>query len=267
MVAIDESRVLEGLLWVGTDDGLVQVTEDGGKNWRRIETFPGIPKWTYVSDVHASPRDANTVFVTFNNWQRGDYAPYIVKSTDRGRTWVNITANLPAKHDVWAIAQDYLDGDLLFVGHGVRAVHQRGRRQAIRADQGRHAGHQVRDLTLHKRESDVVMATFGRGFFVLDDSARCARSRRKHCANRRDCSRCACVLFVPAASRRPGSGSRPSGNLQHPNPPVGAWITYNVKDSCPLTRNWSSRSPTTAASRCVVASSIGARDCVAWCGT
>ncbi|HEX6975044.1 MAG TPA: hypothetical protein VF147_11615, partial [Vicinamibacterales bacterium] len=73
VVSIDESPLLEGLIWAGTDDGLLQVTEDGGKNWRKIEDFPNVPKWTYVSDVFASPRDANTVFVTLNNWQRGDY--------------------------------------------------------------------------------------------------------------------------------------------------------------------------------------------------
>ena len=108
--------MLEGLIYVGTDDGLVQVTEDGGKNWRKVEDFPGVPKWTYVTDVFASPRDANTVFATLNNWQRGDYKPYIVKSADRGRTWTNITGNLPARHDVWSIIQDHLNGDLLFAG-------------------------------------------------------------------------------------------------------------------------------------------------------
>jgi hypothetical protein len=103
IVSLDESPLLEGLIYAGTDDGLVQVTEDGGKNWRKIEQFPGVPQWTYVSDVFASPRDADTVFVTLNNWQRGDYKPYVVKSTDRGKSWTNITSNLPDRHDCWAI--------------------------------------------------------------------------------------------------------------------------------------------------------------------
>ena len=85
IVALDESPLLEGLIYAGTDDGLLQVTEDGGKNWRKIEQFPGVPQWTYVSDVFASPRDANAVFVALNNWQRGDYKPYLLKSIDRGR--------------------------------------------------------------------------------------------------------------------------------------------------------------------------------------
>ena len=116
VVTLDESPLLEGLIYVGTDDGLIQVTEDGGKNWRKIEQFPGVPQWTYVTDVFASPRDADTVFATLNNWQRGDYKPYVVKSTDRGKTWTNITGNLPDKHDMWSIIQDHVNGNLLFAG-------------------------------------------------------------------------------------------------------------------------------------------------------
>src|SRR5690606_34031408 len=103
IVTIDESPLREGLIYVGTDDGLLQITEDAGATWRRVDEFPGVPRWTYVTDVFASPVDANTVFVTLNNWQRGDYNPYIVKSTDRGRTWANISGDLPPRHDVWSI--------------------------------------------------------------------------------------------------------------------------------------------------------------------
>ena len=95
ITAIDESPLLEGLLYVGTDDGLVQISEDGGRTWRKAEKFPGVAEYAYVTDVFASPRDANTVFATLNNYQRGDYKPYVVKSTDRGRTWTSI-ARQPA---------------------------------------------------------------------------------------------------------------------------------------------------------------------------
>ena len=169
IVSLDESPLFEGLIYAGTDDGLVQVTEDGGKNWRRVEDFPGVPKWTYVSDVFASPRDANTVFVTLNNWQRGDYEPYIAKSTDRGRTWTDITGNLPDRHDVWSIIQDHVNGDLLFAGteFGLFASFDGGR-QWVQLKGGLPTI-QVRDMTVHRRENDLVLATFGRGFFVLDD--------------------------------------------------------------------------------------------------
>ena len=169
VVSIDESPLLEGLLYVGTDDGLIQVTEDGGKNWRKIEQFPGVPQWTYVTDVFASPRDVDTVFATLNNWQRGDYKPYVVKSTDRGRTWTNISSDLPAKHDVWSIIQDHVNGNLLFAGteFGVFASVDGGQHW-IQLKGGMPPA-QVRDMTVQKRENDLVLATFGRGFYVLDD--------------------------------------------------------------------------------------------------
>jgi len=236
IVAIDESPLLEGLLWVGTDDGLVQVSEDAGKTWRRIETFPGVPKYTYVSDVHASPRDANTVFVTLNNWQRGDYAPYIVRSTDRGRTWVNITGNLPARHDVWTIAQDHVNGDLLFVGTEFGLFTSVDGGQQYTQLKGGMPVTQVRDLTLQKRESDVVLGTFGRGFYVLDDySALREISAQTLAEPARLFPLRHAYSFVPGGLAPAGAaGSLAiSGNFSTPNPPVGAWITYHVKDSLP----------------------------------
>lgn len=236
IVAIDESPVMEGLLWVGTDDGLVQVTEDGGKTWRRIETFPGVPKFTYVSDVFASPRDANTVFVTLNNWQRGDYAPYIVRSTDRGRSWENISSNLPAKHNVWTVAQDHINGSLLFVGTEFGLFTSVDGGASYVQIKGGMPVTQVRDLTLHKRESDVVMATFGRGFYVLDDYS---ALRELTPASMTEPARLYplrhAYAFTPGGLAPAGAAGvlSISGNFSTPNPLVGAWITYHVKDSIP----------------------------------
>ena len=97
ITALDESPLLEGLLYVGTDDGLIQVTEDGGKTWRKVDAVPGRRRSSPTSPTcSASPRDANTVFATFNDWNRGNFKPYVVKSADRGRTWTSITGDLPA---------------------------------------------------------------------------------------------------------------------------------------------------------------------------
>jgi len=109
------------------------------------------------------------IFATLNNWQRGDYKPYIVKSTDRGRTWTNITGDLPDRHDVWSIIQDHVNGSLLFAGTEFGLF--------FSVDGGRHWVQlkggmpiiQVRDMTVQRRENDLVLATFGRGFYVLDD--------------------------------------------------------------------------------------------------
>ena len=231
VVTLDESPLLEGLIYTGSDDGLVQVTEDGGKNWRKVEDFPGVPKWTYVTDVFASPRDANTVFVALNNWQRGDYQPYLMKSTDRGKTWTSIAGDLPERHDVWAIAQDHITADLLFAGTEFGLF--------VTVDGGRHWTQlkggmpvtQVRDLAMQKRENDVVLGTFGRGFFVLDDySALREMSAQTMSEPARLFPLRDAYLFnllgqAPAGAA--GLGSM-SGNFTTPNPPFGAVFTYNV---------------------------------------
>jgi hypothetical protein len=236
IVTIDESPVLEGLIYAGTDDGLLQVTEDGGKSWRKVEDFPGIPRWTYVSDVMASPRDANTVYVAFNNWQRGDYKPYLLKSTDRGRTFTSIAGNLPAKHDVWAIAPDFVDPDLIFAGTEFGlfvTVDGGGNWTQLK---GGLPVTQVREVTIQKRETDVVLATFGRGFYVLDDYSALREITPKTMADEAHLFPLRhAYSFTPGGIANPGSAgiSYMSGNFSTPNPPVGAWMTYNVGKTMP----------------------------------
>jgi len=236
IVSLDESPLLEGLIYAGTDDGLVQVTEDGGKNWRKVEQFPGVPQWTYVSDLFASPRDSNVVFATLNNWQRGDYKPYVVRSGDRGKTWTNITGDLPARHDVWSIIQDHVNGDLLFAGTEFGLF--------ISVDGGSHWAQmkggmpviQVRDMTVHMRENDLVLATFGRGFYVLDDYSALRGLGAKTLAEDaallplRDAYSYTPTGMAPAGTA--GIGSM-SGNWTTPNPPFGAVFTYNVSKALP----------------------------------
>jgi photosystem II stability/assembly factor-like uncharacterized protein len=236
VVTIDESPLVEGLIYVGTDDGLIQVTEDGGKNWRKIEDFPGVPKYTYVTDVFASPREADTIFATLNNWQRGDYKPYIVKSTDRGKTWTNITGNLPPKHDVWSIIQDHVNGNLLFAGteFGVFASFDGGKAWTML--RGGMPLVQVRDMTVQKRENDLVLGTFGRGFYVLDDYS-ALREINSETMNEdarlfplRDAYLHNIVGQAPAGS----AGQLPlSGLWSAANPPFGAVFTYSVKQALP----------------------------------
>ena len=231
IVSLDESPLFEGLIYVGTDDGLVQVTEDGGKNWRRVEDFPGVPKWTYVTDVFASPRDANTVFATLNNWQRGDYTPYIVKSADRGRTWTNITGNLPERHDVWSIIQDHVNGDLLFAGTefglftsfdgGKSWVQLKGGMPPI----------QVRDMTVHRRENDLILATFGRGFYILDDYSALREITAQTLTEEARLFPLRDAPFFNQTGMAPAgtAGIGPlSGNWTAPNPAFGAVFTYSV---------------------------------------
>jgi photosystem II stability/assembly factor-like uncharacterized protein len=167
--ALSESPLREGLLFVGTDDGLVQISDDGGSNWVKIAKFPGVPELTTVSDLFASQHDVNTLYAAFNNYQRGDFKPYLLKSTDRGRTWASIASNLPEWHFVWCIFEDPVNRNLLFAGTefglfvsvdgGAHWMELRGGMPTVA----------VRDLEIQRRESDLVCATFGRGMFILDD--------------------------------------------------------------------------------------------------
>lgn len=224
ITAVDESPLLEGLLYAGTDDGLFQVTEDGGRTWRRVDTFPGVAEYSYVTDVFASPRDSNTVFVTLNNYQRGDYKPYIVRSTDRGRTWTPICGDLPARSGAWSIVQDHVNGQLLFAGlefgvwftvdGGTHWTELRGGMPTI----------QARDLLIEPRENDLVVGTFGRGAFILDDYSALRELTPE------TLSRDARLLPLRDAYQFDELGQQTAawGNVTTPNPPAGAIFTYTV---------------------------------------
>jgi len=231
IVTLDESPLLEGLIYVGTDDGLLQITEDGGENWRRVDEFPGVPRWTYVTDVFPSPRDANTVFVALNNWQRGDFNPYLVKSHDRGRTWTSIVGNLPEKHDVWSVIQDHENGDLLFAGteFGVFASFDGG--GAWTQLVGGMPPIQVRDMVVQKREDDLILATFGRGFYVLDDySPLREMGPEALSADAFLFPLRSPYLFTSTGLNPAGSASIAdlAGNFTTPNPPTGAVFTVHI---------------------------------------
>ncbi len=169
ITSISESPLVEGLLYVGTDDGLIQTSEDGGKTWRKTDRIFGVPEFFFVNDVKADLHDADTVYACLDDHKTGDYRPFVVKSTDRGRTWKLIVGNLPAKHICWRVVQDHVDPDLLFLAteFGIYATRNGG-------------GHwfelggglptiSFRDLEIQARENDLVAASFGRSFYVLDD--------------------------------------------------------------------------------------------------
>jgi photosystem II stability/assembly factor-like uncharacterized protein len=225
--ALAESPKQEGLIYAGTDDGLVQVTEDGGKNWRRIEKPAGVPEDAYVQRIVASQHDAGAVYVAYENHQNGDFKPYLIKSSDKGRNWVNISGNLPETGGVYAIAEDHVNPRLLFAGteFGLYFT-QIGGEKWIKLNVGLPTI-MVRDLAIAKQTDDLVIGTFGRGIYVLDDYSplRVAtpETMRKESA-----------LFPvkTALSYLPQSrgGALGTNYFTAPNPPVGAAITYNLKD-------------------------------------
>jgi len=225
---IAESPLREGLLFLGTDDGLVQITENGGLDWRKIDRLPGVPEFSYVTAVFPSPSDVNTVFVTVNDFLRGNFKPYVLKSVDLGRTWKSIAGDLPERDPVWTIVQDHMNPNLLFVGSefgmsfsvdgGAHWVKIKGGMPII----------PIRDLTIQRRESDLVGASFGRGFFVLDDFSALRRLTPDALAQEG-------TLFAvgrPARAYDEIGYYRAQGdNVSDPNPPFGALLTYYVRDN------------------------------------
>lgn len=169
IVAFSESPKKESLLYVGTDDGLIQVTEDGGKNWRKTTQISGVPARTYVNAIWASQHDENVVYAAFNHHKYGDFKPYVFKSSDKGRSWSKVAGNLPERGSVYCIAEDHVDKNLLFVGteFGVFFTIDGGKEwKQLKAGVPTVA---IRDIAIHQREDDLVLGSFGRGFFVLDD--------------------------------------------------------------------------------------------------
>ncbi len=233
IVAVSESPLQENLLYVGTDDGLIQVSPDGGEAWRRYDKFAGVPETTYVNDIQASLHDTNTVYAAFNNHKRGDFKPYILKSTDRGQSWKSIVGNLPERGSVYAIAQDHVNEKLLFVGteFGVFCTVDEGENW-VQLKKGIPTI-LVRDLEIQRRESDLVASSFGRGFYILDDY-----SPLRH-VNDESLQQDAIIFPVKRAWQYVEAsplGWRKKGTLganffAAPNPEFGARFTYYLKET------------------------------------
>jgi photosystem II stability/assembly factor-like uncharacterized protein len=232
IVSLAESPLKEGLLYAGTDDGLIQVSEDGGANWRKSERFPGVPDNTYVSRLEASPKDADTVFAAFDNHKMGDFKPYLFKSTDRGKTWTSIVGDLPQKGTVYSLVQDFVNPDLLFTGteFGLYFSVDGGRKWTQL--NGGLPINAVRDLVIQKRENDLVAATFGRGFYILDDYTP-LRSVKPETLQKDFVTFPVkpAWMYVESAPRGlTGKSFQGESFYVAPNPPFGAVFTYYLKD-------------------------------------
>jgi photosystem II stability/assembly factor-like uncharacterized protein len=171
ITSLSESPQLDGLIYAGTDDGLIQVTEDGGENWRRIEvgSLPGVPDTAFINDIKADLFDADTVYVSLDNHKYGDFKPYLVKSTNRGRSWKSIRGDLPERNLVWRLVQDHVQANLLFLGTEFGLYFSVDGGQKWLQLEGGVPTIPFRDLAIQRRENDLVAATFGRGFYILDD--------------------------------------------------------------------------------------------------
>lgn len=229
ITSIGESPVDENVVWAGTDDGLLHVTEDGGATWRRIEvgTLPGMPDRAFVNDIKADFHDRGTVYVALDNHKEGDFSPYLVKSSDMGRSWQSLAGDLPDRHLVWRVVQDHVDPDLLFAAteFGI-FVTVDGGDEWIEIDAGLPTI-SFRDIVIQRDHEDVVAASFGRGIFVLDDYTPLREAAEQGLTAE-------ATLFDtrPALWYIPKEVSEDQGANEWTadNPPYGAVVTYHLRD-------------------------------------
>ncbi|MBT8075588.1 MAG: glycosyl hydrolase, partial [Gammaproteobacteria bacterium] len=235
ITSLSESPIVEGLLYAGTDDGRIQVSEDGGGKWRAIDRLPNVPEGFFVNDIKADLHDADTVYVVVDDHKSGDFAPYILKSTNRGKSWKSISQGLPERHVAWRLVQDHVNPDLLFAATEFGVFFTVGSGTWTKLSGGAPTI-AFRDLAIQKRENDLVGATFGRSFYVLDDYTPL-----------RDLTpaklRSETMLFpvrdalwyvqrMPLGEFRTGSkSSQGDSYFVADNPPFGAVITYYLPES------------------------------------
>lgn len=231
IVALDESPKKKGLLYAGTDDGLVQVSDNDGQTWTKVSTFAGVPANTRVNMLTASLHNENEVYAVFNNHRSGDFKPYVFKSADKGKTWVSISSNLPERGSVYCIKQDHVDPNLLFVGTEFGAYFSNDGGKVWTKLNGLPTI-AVYDLDIQKRENDLVAATFGRGFYVLDNYSPLRQLTKENLDKKAYLFPVAdALLYVQADPLGlEGTGFQGANLWSTPNPEVGANFTFYFKD-------------------------------------
>ncbi|MFI5219545.1 MAG: glycosyl hydrolase [Bacteroidia bacterium] len=234
LVSIAESYFDENHLVVGTDDGLIHVTKDSGKTWTKVDPATGgtgVPERTYVNQIIPSNHDKNIFYATFNHHRYGNFKPYVYKSADGGIIWTPIQGNLPERGSVYSITEDPVNRDLLFAGteFGVYFTIDGGKKW-IRLKGGLPTI-AVRDIAIQKRENDLVIATFGRGYYILDDYTPLRNLKKDDLAKEAFISPVKdSWMFVESRSwGAPLKGFQGEGFFSTPNPKVGAVFTYYLK--------------------------------------
>ena len=229
ITSLAESPLVEGLIYAGTDDGTIQVTDNGGETWTKtnLRSIKGLPLTPFINDVRADLFDANTVYAAMDNHKYGDFKPYLIKSTDRGKTWTIMSGDLPAKHLTWRLVQDHVDKNLLFAAteFGIFFT-KNGGTNWIKLS-GNAPNISFRDITIQRRENDLVAASFGRSFFVLDDISPLREVSVEALGQ-------PAKLFATKDAywynQRSIVSSQGTSKYAADNPPFGAVFTYYLKD-------------------------------------
>ena len=230
IVSFNESPIKQGLLYAGSDDGLVHVSVNDGGKWSTYESFPGVPERTYMQDLKPSLHDESTVYAVFNNHKNGDFKPYVLKSTNKGNSWTSIAGNLPDRGSVYSLAEDHVDPNVLFVGteFGIYFTNDGGDHWVkLGAGMPTIA---IRDIDIQRRENDLVLASFGRGFYILDDYSPLRNMTDENLESD--------VYIFPIkdgllfnTAYVGGTSYKGAQYYTAKNPPVGATFTYFIKEA------------------------------------
>ena len=229
ITSLSESPIQEGLLYAGTDDGLMQVTEDGGNTWRKftLSSIKGVPSTPFVNDVRADLFDANVVYAALDNHKYGDYKPYLIKSTDKGKSWTLINGDLPKTLLTWRLVQDHVKKDLLFAATEFGVYFTRNGGKNWTQLKSGIPTISIRDITIQRRENDLVAASFGRGIFILDDITPLRNFDDSMLSKEATLFPIKDALWYSPNSR---VGSQGDNEYSADNPPFGAIFTYYMSN-------------------------------------
>ncbi len=232
LTAISESPMIEGLLYTGSDDGVIHISENGGESWQKSERLPDLPERSFINDLETSGHDPNVVFVAADAHKFGDLRPYLFISRDRGQSWQSILGDLPTPNIVWGVKQDHINPNLLFIGtefglffspnQGINWLKLSGGVPTI----------PFRDLELHQRDNDLVGASFGRGFYILDDYSVLREIEEAVTAEKHELFPIRDAWWYVPNEPMQARGMPSQGTTQFvsDNPPFGAVITYYLPE-------------------------------------
>jgi photosystem II stability/assembly factor-like uncharacterized protein len=237
VIRIAESPVQAGVIWAGTDDGNLQVTRDGGKTWTNVTgNARGVPKFAEIAWIEPSRTAAGTAYVAFEHHWFDDFHPYLFKTVDFGKTFTNITGNLPTDNYLWVVKEDPRNPRLLYAGGELGLqVSFNGGEQWVRLHLKNLPPVAIRDITIHPRENDLILGTHGRSIWILNDATFLQEMSEPVLGES------AYLFSLRPALRFDGGGGRGGGGIgmggnkpfAGPNPPYGAPISYYLKDRGP----------------------------------